>query len=44
MSGDVVEKLLYETLSDSENNLFDSDDNCSVIEDTGFNCYRRKWE
>jgi hypothetical protein len=31
--GDDVESILEETLSDSENSLFDSDDDSSVIED-----------
>jgi hypothetical protein len=33
LSGDDVEKILEETLIDSENSLFDSDDNSSAIED-----------
>jgi hypothetical protein len=33
LSGDDVEKILEETLSDSEHSLFDSDNNSSVIED-----------
>jgi hypothetical protein len=33
LSGDDVERILEEPLSDSENSLFDSDDNSGVIED-----------
>jgi hypothetical protein len=33
LSGDEVDKILDETLSNGENSLFDSDDDFSVIED-----------
>jgi hypothetical protein len=33
LSGDDIERILEETLSDSESSLFDSDDNSSAIED-----------
>jgi hypothetical protein len=33
LSGDDIERILEETLSDSESSLFDSDDDSSAIED-----------
>jgi hypothetical protein len=33
LSGDDIERILVETLSDSESSLFDSDDDSSAIDD-----------